>query len=71
MPGDPEECRAHALRCAELAASAKTPQLKKTLSDLSRSWAQLAVQLETTEELLHHFGQEPDKPGDGPHRSRG
>jgi hypothetical protein len=62
MPGDPAECRAHARRCSELAANAKTPQLKKTLSDLSRSWAQLAVQLETTQALLDRFGSEASKP---------
>jgi len=57
MPGDPDECRLHARRCADLAAGAKTPQLRKMLTDLSRSWSQLAVQLEATEALLHHYGQ--------------
>jgi len=67
MPGDPEECRAHARRCAELAASAKTPQLRKTLTDLSRSWAHLAAQLEATEALLHHYGQPSDQKDEASH----
>ena len=67
MPGDPDECRTRALRCAELAASAKTPQLRKTLTDLSRSWAQLAVQFEVTEALLHHYRMSSDRPGEAPH----
>jgi len=67
MPGDPEECRAHALHCAELAASAKTPQLRKTLTDLSRSWAHLAAQLEATEALLQHYGQPPEEADEASH----
>jgi hypothetical protein len=46
MPGDPKECREHALRCAELAMTARTPQLKTTLLDLSKKWEKLAIQLE-------------------------
>jgi hypothetical protein len=34
--------------CAELAATAKTPQLKSTLLDLSKSWVRLAESLEET-----------------------
>jgi hypothetical protein len=46
MPGDPKECRLHAMRCAELAATAKTQQLKATLLDLSKNWVRLAASLE-------------------------
>jgi hypothetical protein len=46
MPGNPKECRLHSMRCAELAATAKAPQLKSTLLDLSKSWARLADSLE-------------------------
>lgn len=34
MPGDPRECRRHALRCAELAVSAGPQQLKAALLTL-------------------------------------
>jgi hypothetical protein len=52
MPGDPKECRMRAMRCAELAATAKTPQLRATLLDLSKSWVRLAVSLEKTHALM-------------------
>jgi hypothetical protein len=51
MPGDPRECRAQARRCSELAAAAKEPRLKRTLSHLAASWEKLASQLETAQAL--------------------
>jgi hypothetical protein len=52
MPGDPKMCRLNAMRCAELAANAKSKQLKATLLDLSHSWVKLAISLEHTKALL-------------------
>ena len=52
MPGDPKQCRLNALRCAELAQTAKAEQLKLTLLELSKNWVKLAVSLETTQALL-------------------
>ena len=46
MPGDPKECRKHALRCAQLAVSARTPQLKAMFLELSKNWEKPASQLE-------------------------
>ena len=46
MPGDPEESRMLALRCAEIASTATTPQLKAWFSDLSMQWKKLAIELE-------------------------
>jgi hypothetical protein len=46
MPGDPEESRMLALRCAEIAATATTPQLKAWFSALSMQWEKLAIELE-------------------------
>jgi len=43
MPCNPKKYRQHALRCAELEHIARTPELKKTLLDLSRSWHKLAI----------------------------
>jgi hypothetical protein len=37
MPGDPRECRMHAARCAALAATARTPQLRGMSLDLSKN----------------------------------
>jgi len=52
MPGDPRECRRHAVRCADLAHSARTPELKQTLIELSRNWLKLAIELERTAAIL-------------------
>jgi hypothetical protein len=52
MPGDPRECRKNASRCAELAHSARTPELKQTLLELSQSWLKLAVEIERNHTIL-------------------
>ena len=46
IPGDAKDCRKHALRCAELAVAARTPQLKATFRELSKNWEKLAIQVE-------------------------
>ena len=48
MPADPEACRMLASRCAEIAATAKTQQLKAWFSDLSMRWGKLAIELENS-----------------------
>jgi hypothetical protein len=62
MPGDPKECRLHAMRCAEVAASAKTLQLKATLLDLSKNWVRLAESLEKTHALMEEDDVDFKKP---------
>ena len=52
MPGNPKECRIYALRCADLAQAARTPELKSTLIDLSKNWHKLAIELERSAALL-------------------
>jgi len=52
MPGEPRECRKHAWRCAELANSARSPELKQRLVELSRNWLKLAIELEKAHALL-------------------
>ena len=46
MPGNPNECRKHAARCAEMTVAARTRQLKATFLELSKNWEKLAIQLE-------------------------
>jgi hypothetical protein len=52
MPSNPKECREHALRCADLAHTARTPELKNLLIELSGNWLKLAVELERNHALL-------------------
>jgi hypothetical protein len=62
MPGDPKECRLHALHCAELAGTARTAQLKATLLELSKNWERLALDLERTQALLDEEDMDFKKP---------
>jgi len=52
MSGDPRECRKYAWRCAELAHSARAPELKQTLIELSRTWTKLAIEIERAHGIL-------------------
>jgi hypothetical protein len=52
MPGDPKECRKHAARCAELAMTARSHELKTALLELSKNWENLAVSLEAVNGLV-------------------
>jgi hypothetical protein len=57
MLANPKECRVHARRCAEWAAGTKNPELQRKLSDLARTWNQLAIQLEEAHALLEQINQ--------------
>jgi hypothetical protein len=46
MLGDPNECRRNAARCAELAVTASTPQLKATFLELSMNWEDAFAQVD-------------------------
>jgi len=52
MPGNPTDCRQRARRCAELAMTARTPELRSMLLGLSSNWQNLAADLERTHVLL-------------------
>jgi len=62
MPGDPKECRRRAWRCANLAHTAKAPELKSALINLSENWMKIAVELESTHALLLMENPEPATP---------
>jgi hypothetical protein len=62
MPGDPEECRAHARRCWALAAKTTNPVVKESLVDLAQRWSRLAADLKFTHDLMAEWGEDkPDK----------
>ena len=65
MPGNPEECRAHARRCWALAAEVINPVLKESLTDLAQRWAKVAADLEVTRQLLEQWGAETPKRNTG------
>ena len=53
MPGDPEECRQHAVNCTQLACTASTPALRDHFASLATAWTSLANELEQTRALLN------------------
>jgi hypothetical protein len=62
MAGDPKEYRQNAWRCVELAKEARSPELKQTLLDLSKTWAKLAIEVERSDALLHENSAAANKP---------
>ena len=61
MPGDPNECRAHAARCEELAKMAENPEHARVLTNLARQWLRLALQLERAQAVLNERRRIPRK----------
>jgi len=61
MPGDPRECREYAVRCAELAAEAKTAELKLHFLSLSRTWEQIAREMERAQLLLQERSNDKER----------
>ena len=52
MPGDPKECRQHALACVRLAQTSASPQTREQFANLARTWIRLADDLERTLAVL-------------------
>jgi hypothetical protein len=52
MPGNPEECRLHALNCVRLAQTSATPQGRNHFAKLARTWIRLAEDLERSRTFL-------------------
>ena len=52
MPGDPNECRQQAERCAELARLANTPEGRETFLSLQMTWIRLASELDQAGALI-------------------
>jgi len=57
MPGNPRECREHAMACMELARTARTPEHKLLLTNLAQSWVNFAAEIERTQVLLGQHGE--------------
>ncbi len=60
MPGDPRECRQHAMRCLQLAAEARNDSIKEHFLSLAATWQGLAKQLEKARDLLEIDDDPPD-----------
>jgi hypothetical protein len=63
MLGNPEEYRARALRCAEFARAARTPEARQHFLDLLSSWNRLVAELEGTRAFIDAMATlEPEPP---------
>ena len=69
MPGDPKECRQHALNCVHLAKGASAPEQRDHFAKLARTWIKLAEELEQTQAFLAAIEDETE-PEVGPGGSR-
>jgi hypothetical protein len=52
MPGDPNRCREHARRCAEIACQTASPEVRDHFTSLEQSWLRLAAEIESGQKLL-------------------
>jgi hypothetical protein len=55
MQGDPKECREHALRCSEMAATASSAMAREAFENLAKSWLRLAADLEGYQVLINQW----------------
>ena len=60
MPGDPKECRQHALNCVRLAQTATTPQSREHFANLAQTWVRLADELENAQSFLNALDEETE-----------
>jgi hypothetical protein len=59
MPGDPKECRLHALKCAEIARISPDSRTQEQFTQLAQTWLKLASDLEQSQAVLDAWG-DPD-----------
>ena len=52
MPGNPDECRQHALNCRRLAERATSPEARERVHVLAQHWARLAAELENAQAFI-------------------
>jgi hypothetical protein len=60
MPGDPKECREHALTCVRLAQTSASPQARERFANLARTWIRLADELERTLAFIDALDEETE-----------
>jgi hypothetical protein len=63
MPGNPEECRLHALTCVRLAQTSVTRQARDHFAKLARTWIRLAEDLERSRALLDEVAADSEATG--------
>ena len=57
MPGDPNRCREHARRCAEIARHLASPEVRDHFISLEEFMVAVSRRLEASEKLLDLIGE--------------
>jgi hypothetical protein len=57
MPGNPTECRLHALRCSQRAKTTATLESCRALIALAETWKGLAAELESDQAFLQAMSE--------------
>ena len=60
MPGDPRECRQHALTCVRLAQTSASSQAREQFANLAQTWIRLADDLERSLAFLDALEDETE-----------
>jgi len=60
MPGDPRECRQHALTCVRLAQTSASSQAREQFAHLAQTWIRLADDLERSLAFLDALEDETE-----------
>ena len=60
MPGDPRECRQHALKCVRLAQTSPSPSKRAQFANLAQTWIRLADDLERSLALIDALEDETE-----------
>jgi hypothetical protein len=60
MPGDPQECRQHALICVRLAQTSASPQAREEFASFANTWLRLATDLEEARAFLDALDDETE-----------
>src|SRR5262245_37568957 len=63
MPGNPEECRLHALICVRLAQTSVTRQARDHFAKLARTWIRLADDLERSRAFIDEIAADSEATG--------
>ena len=65
MLSNPNECRARAAYCVEIAAETTSTIVRKAFSDLARQWTKLATDIEMAVALRAELEPDPKFDGSG------
>jgi hypothetical protein len=70
MPGDPRECRQHALTCVRLAQTSASPQAREQFASLANTWLRLLLIWNKRGPFSMRWMMRTSRSGEGPRAKR-